>query len=194
MRTRHDQRVAPPQLADVGQIKPHLQRQPRPRVRFNLVVHAHAVLMPRHAPILPPRALIRRHVQVRMVKINVPAENAPHLRERRRPINQVHQRRVFVNHIRHRQQLPRQRLRPLPRIHSVHHLHQPRRRRSIQCILDDKEAVRVKKLALVFRQNIFCATRIHGHGSNRWDLGVSGSPYATGAAINTKIKGKSFIK
>jgi hypothetical protein len=101
---RHKERVASVRLAHVGEVVADLEREAGARVRLNLVVDAHAVLMPGYGPVLSGGVFARGDVEMGVVEVDVPAEDAPYLGEDRREIEEVDHGIAFLHDVRFREE------------------------------------------------------------------------------------------
>ena len=167
MRTGHRDKIPATRLRGIGQKERHLQGNPRARIRLDIEIEAPAILMkPQPRPVLLERlfrAGRRRHDHVRVVKLNIPIQQAPHLGKRLVPIEQFQKQIVPPDKIQH----IAPRIRPhalalaIRAIHPIHHRNQRIHQILGQHLFEHEKPIALKLQPLRFGDTIIQTSRIH---------------------------------
>ena len=109
MAAGHDMEVAAVRHGRIGEEEADFQRHPRPRFALQLQIQPPAVLMPAEprVPTLVPGRQRRRDDQMRVIQLNVPAENVHHAHEGLRQIEQLQKGVILADRVQKVQRLVR---------------------------------------------------------------------------------------
>ena len=148
-------------LAYIGQVVTDFDRQPWSRIGFNLVVDSHAVLVPRNTPVLIPDIVAWCYVQVGMVEINIPPQNAPDLGERGWVVDESDQRFIFCNHVGYRQQVVAMFRGPFSLVDAIHDIDQLTRRWLVQGVRYHQVTMGIEELSFLIGEDVCQAVGVH---------------------------------
>ena len=125
-------------------------------MRFKLVVDAHAVLMPSNAP--GQSLLIRRrsHIDVRVIQIGVPTEDAPDFGIDRRAVDELNEGGVLRHDVGDREQFAARRVRAFASINAIILL----TRKSATSVADYVQRLSQRMAALNRAQNVLFAADV----------------------------------